>query len=243
MLSDVGMSCHLFICNFTFFECARYTELNCEYITKICDLPFYLEYARCSRLYIKASITSLDKEPALVSIDHLDLYVSLEKPPKPREESEILNKDVYHRLLKLREKKEVKKKKKEDMAKKEALKKNQNSKESEKTLENQKNDQKNKKNKGDNNDDMTQLVPSVILKSILFSRVELKSVNIYIRSPRKEEEEEGQDGEEKWKKALRWGVKETNVSLALLLQLQNLWVYSTDPNWNVCFFLSSSFFL
>lgn len=113
-------------------------ELNCEYITLLGKLPFFLESAKCSKLFVgvcsqtiskfscfffflwgaffQLPLTSYGTEPLLIRVEELEAYMTLEPPPDPRPESEILKPEVYQRILKDRaktEKEEEKKRRKE----------------------------------------------------------------------------------------------------------------------------------
>lgn len=146
-------------------------------------------------MFVRLPITLLDKEPSLVSIDHADAYLALEPPPEPRQEEEILRKEVYERIVKDRQQRKKKRAKKQK-----------------------------KKTKSSNRDGFTlsTKLPQFMEKAILYARVEIKSLNLYVRTP-------------------KTSIGSTGVASSVLLQLKDFWFYSTDPNWNVCSLFSFSF--
>jgi hypothetical protein len=61
-------------------------RLNCEYITKILKLPFFLESAFCDRIFMDVPIISSSTKPLTVIIDHVDAFISLVPPPQLRDD-------------------------------------------------------------------------------------------------------------------------------------------------------------
>jgi hypothetical protein len=64
--------------------------LNCEYITKLANLPFFLEFAVCDRVFVDIPVTSFSSKPLVVVVDHVDAFLTLTSPPEIRDDKGYL---------------------------------------------------------------------------------------------------------------------------------------------------------
>ncbi|KAK2949992.1 hypothetical protein BLNAU_15027 [Blattamonas nauphoetae] len=204
-------------------------ELNCEYITKLVKLPFFLQSARCTRLLVKVPLSTFNSDPVLVSLDHIDVYMSMEDSPEPRSEEEILGKEVYERIMQEREEslKEAERKKEK--------KRHENEKQEEKLRERREKEKQRAQKEGREYDlpnldldgqpafDFNSLpsfslktgLPRFLEKLIISCRVEIKSLALHVSAP------------------LRTETGTSPESPAIVFRMKDLMLYSTNGHWEL----------
>ena len=179
-------------------------------------------------------LTSFGNEPLLLSVDTIEAYISLEAPPEPRSEEEILPPDVYDRIIKDREKnaKEAEKKRiaQEKEIRKQMEKEKQNTQNNDATKTYFDFDQKQQFT-------LATGLPRFIERILTYSRLEISTVKLFIRAPPIDAQNSRTNNTSPQSHSSTSSSSSSssfvNAGYAFLFEMKDLILYSTDMNWAV----------